>query len=68
MNKPINDNSFDCIKYKDRVQREIYQSIKNLSPQREIAYFKNEVRKGPFADLWLALTRKKPVVFTRKSA
>ncbi len=50
--KTPNEEQLDCIALKDRVQSEIYEEIKDLSHDEEIAYFRRRVEKGPFADLW----------------
>ena len=43
---------FDCIAFKRKVQAEIYEEIKGLSPEEEIEYFRREVAAGPFGTLW----------------
>ena len=44
--------SFDCLAYKQRVQAEIYEEIKDLSPTEEVAYFRKSAETGPFAEWW----------------
>jgi hypothetical protein len=46
---------FDCIGFKRKVQAEIYEEIKGLSPEEEIEYFRRQVAAGPFGKLWKAL-------------
>ncbi len=36
---------FDCVQMKDRIQEEIYQAIKDLSPEEQIAYYRNAIRE-----------------------
>jgi hypothetical protein len=49
------EEGFDCIEFKRKVQAEIYEEIKGLSPEEEIEYFRRRVAAGPFAKLWKAL-------------
>jgi hypothetical protein len=48
----INEQTFDCIALKRKAQMEIYETIKNLSPDEEIAYFRRRAKNGPYAELW----------------
>ncbi len=47
--------TFDCITYKQRVQREIHEQIKHLSPQEQVQWFRNNVQQGPFATWWQSI-------------
>lgn len=49
------EKGFDCIGFKCKVQAEIYQEIKGLSPEEEIEYFRRRVAAGPFGNLWKLL-------------
>ncbi len=42
--------TFDCIEFKYKAQERIYNDIKNLSPDEEIAYFNRKVQEGTFSD------------------
>ena len=42
---------FDVLEWKDKVQRKIYEEIKDMTWEEEIEYFKKSVENGPFADL-----------------
>jgi len=42
--------TFDCIKMKDRAQAQIYDEIKNLSPNEQREYFRKGSENGPLAD------------------
>ena len=46
------EKAFDCLAYKDRVQAEIYQEIKDMTHEQEIAYFRRATETGPLADWW----------------
>lgn len=50
--KPETIPGFDCLEHKWKVQAEIYEEIKNLTPDEEIEYFRRKVENGPFAELW----------------
>ncbi len=58
--KTPNEEQFDCIAFKDRVQSEIYEEIKDLTHDEEIAYFRRRVEKGPFAKLWRSVRSAAP--------
>ena len=49
---------FDCIAFKRHAQAEIYEDIKGLSPEEEIAYFRRRAATGPLGKLWKALERR----------
>jgi hypothetical protein len=60
MTEKAPEENFDCIAFKRRVQAEIYEEIKDLSPEEEIAYFRRRVETGPFAELWKKLGERRP--------
>jgi hypothetical protein len=47
----ITEKSFDCLAFKWKVEAEIYQEIKDLTPERQIEYFRRHAQTGPFAEL-----------------
>jgi len=49
---------FDCIAFKRKAQTEIYEEIKGLSPEEEIAYFRRRAAAGPLGKFWKALERR----------
>lgn len=55
MKKPEPKKSFDCVEMKRRAQERIYERIKDLSPEEEIAYFQRAAQTGPLGDWWQAL-------------
>jgi hypothetical protein len=46
---------FDCIAFKRQAQMEIYEEIKGLSREEEIAYFRRQAATGPLGNFWKAL-------------
>jgi hypothetical protein len=52
------EKGFDCIEFKRRAQAEIYQEIKGLSPEKQIAYFRRRAAHGPLGKWWKALERR----------
>jgi hypothetical protein len=56
---------FDCIAYKRRVQAEIYEETKGMTPREEIEYFNHAAETGPLADVW---KRIRAATKARKSA
>ncbi len=51
MTKSAREKPFDCIEFKRRVQQEIYETIKDMTPEEEIEYFRHAVETGPFVDI-----------------
>ena len=41
---------FDAVEMKCKIQDEIYEEIKNMTPEEEGAYFRKSVETGPFAE------------------
>jgi hypothetical protein len=54
--RPAKD--FDSIAFKRQAQAEIYEEIKGLSPEEELAYFRRHAAVGPLAKLWKSLERR----------
>ncbi len=50
--KPEKD--FDCIEFKRQAQARIYERIKDLSPEEEIAYFRKAAEDGSLGESWKA--------------
>ena len=48
---PKIEKTFDCLAFKRKVQEEIYQEIKDQSPEQQIEYFRRHAETGPFAEL-----------------
>lgn len=44
--------TFDCIEYKRQVQEEIYNDIKDLTPEEQLAYIRRRAESGPLAGWW----------------
>jgi len=44
--------SFDCLAYKQRVQAEVYQEIKDMSFEEEQGYFQRRAEEGPLGQWW----------------
>ncbi len=42
----------DCLAMKDRIQEEIYEEIKDLSVEEQIAYYRRKAETGPLAEFW----------------
>ena len=48
---------FDCIEFKERAQAQIYEEIKDLTPEQQIEYFNRRAENGPLADWWKRIMR-----------
>jgi hypothetical protein len=55
MNHRKTEKAFDCLAYKDRVQQEIYEEIRDLTAEEQIAYYNRSAEKGPLATWWRAI-------------
>ncbi len=53
--------SFDCVAFKRRAQAEIYDQIKDRSPQAQIDYFRRRAAESALGDWW-ELVKKPPEV------
>lgn len=58
MPKKPKQKTFDCVEMKRRAQARIYEEIKDLSPEEEVAYFRRAAETGPLADWWKKIRRK----------
>jgi hypothetical protein len=47
------EKTFDCIAFKRTAQLRIYEEIKNMSRDEELAYFHSKAESGPFKEWWL---------------
>ena len=45
------EKSFDCLAFKWKVESEIYEEIKDQTPEQQIEYFRRHAQTGPFAEL-----------------
>lgn len=54
--KPI--EGFDCIAYKRKVQEQIYQETKDMTPEEEMAYIRRKAHEGKMGEIWRKLQRK----------
>ena len=62
------EKDFDCIEFKRKVQADIYEEIKGLSPQEEIEYFRRRAATGPLGRWWTALERRSETAATRMAS
>ncbi len=44
--------TFDCLAYKRRVQAQMYDELKDLSPAEEIAYLRKHAEEGELGQWW----------------
>ena len=44
--------TFDCVAFKRRAQAQIYEDIKNMPFEQEIAYFSRRAQNGKLSDWW----------------
>lgn len=49
--KPTN-KTFDCIDFKRKAQSDIFEEIKDLGPEEQVAYFRRRAESGPLAAWW----------------
>jgi len=49
---PKSEKTFDCIAFKREAQARIYDEIKDMTPQQQIAYYRHAARNGPLGAWW----------------
>ncbi len=59
---------FDCIAFKRSAQAKVYEETKRLSPQEEIAYFRDRAKSGALSKWWATVRSRSSVVTHRKGA
>lgn len=47
---------FDCIQSKRDAQAKIYQAIKQMTPEEEIAYFRQSINQSKFPTWWKSVS------------
>jgi hypothetical protein len=52
------NKKFDCVEMKNEIQAKIYEEIKGMTPQEEIAHRRKKLESGPMADLYKKLRAK----------
>lgn len=52
---------FDCLAFKDQVQLEFYEHIKDFSLEGQIAFFRQKAEGGPLGDWWRMVKREQAV-------
>ena len=50
--KTKSEKTFDCIQHKREVQSEIYEQIKGMTHEQEIAYFQHQADTGALGPWW----------------
>ncbi len=68
MTKSTSEKSFDCIEYKRRVQQEIYEQVKDMTPDEEAEYFRHAAETGPFGHLVRVLRQQEERKGSKRSA
>jgi hypothetical protein len=53
-----NEKTFDALKFKEQVQAEMYERLKDMTPEEQIAELEKGVLEGPFAELYKRLKAK----------
>lgn len=51
---------FDCLAYKNQVQQDIHEHIKDFVPHEQVEWFRAQVQQGPFAAWWNSLAPASP--------
>ncbi|HEY4611738.1 MAG TPA: hypothetical protein VII11_02015 [Bacteroidota bacterium] len=47
---------FDCMAIKRHAQVKIYEAVKRMTPEEEIAYFRHSIDNSEFAEWWKSAT------------
>ena len=46
------ERGFDCVEFKRHAQAQIYERIKDMTPEQEIEYFHDAADTGPLGEWW----------------
>ncbi len=57
MNQIKIKKDFDCIAYKSKIQANIYEEIKNLSPEEQIIYFRRRAESSSLGKWWKTIKK-----------
>lgn len=49
---------FDCVEMKNKIQEQLYEKTKELTPEQEIEYYKKQLETGPFSEKWKAIQKR----------
>ena len=60
MSKNRAEREFDCIAFKRRVQRKVYEETKNLTLAEQVAYFRKKASAGSLGKWWKRLPSASP--------
>lgn len=60
MNQKKLDPYFDCLEFKQLAQDKIAEETKNLSPEKQIEYFRQKANSSSLGSWWKSV--KKPVI------
>ena len=52
------ETNFDCIEFKHQQQLRIYETIKDMTPDEQIQYFRTQAENGPLGEWWKKLKNK----------
>jgi hypothetical protein len=55
MNTIKNNKNFNCIAYKRKIQTEIYETIKDLSVEEQIIYFRKKAQASQIGEWWKSI-------------
>lgn len=45
-----NNKTFDAVEMKNQIQEQLYEITKNMTPEEQRAYYRQQTETGPFAD------------------
>ena len=57
MNSTKTKKAFDCLEFKQQVQKKIYEDIKNMSLVEQITYFQERIENSNLRDWWQSLNK-----------
>ncbi len=52
MSRITTKKKFDCVEFKRKVQAEIYEETRGMTPAQEIAYFNKRAETGRLGKWW----------------
>lgn len=52
------EEDFDCLEFKQKAQEEAYENIKNLTPEKQIKYYRTIAESSSLGDWWKKVKNK----------
>lgn len=62
MNQTKVEKDFDCLKFKQQAQENFFEEIKNLTPNEQIEYFRQEAESSSLGQWWKSIKNRSTTI------